>query len=69
MTKIIIAQRIQSVQNADRIIVMQSGKVTGFDTHDNLLKDNPIYQEIYHIQMKDKGDFDEKEAKAWHNQE
>jgi ATP-binding cassette subfamily B protein len=58
MTKLIIAQRIQSVQYADRIIVMQSGQVTGFDTHENLLKSNTLYQEIYHIQTKDKGDFD-----------
>ncbi len=58
MTKLIIAQRIQSVQFADRIIVMQSGQVTGFDTHENLLKSNTLYQEIYHIQTKDKGDFD-----------
>jgi ATP-binding cassette subfamily B protein len=57
MTKLIIAQRIQSVQYADRIIVMQSGQVTGFDTHENLLKSNTLYQAIYHIQPKDKGDF------------
>ena len=43
---------------ADRIIVMQSGQVTGFDTHENLLKNNALYQEIYQIQTKDKGDFD-----------
>jgi len=54
VTKLIIAQRIQSVQYADRIIVMQSGRITGFDTHENLLKSNTIYQ----IQTKDKGDFD-----------
>ena len=58
VTKLIIAQRIQSVMYADRIIVMQSGQVTGFDTHENLLKDNALYQEIYQIQTKDKGDFD-----------
>ena len=58
VTKLIIAQRIQSVQYADRIIVMESGIITGFDTHENLLKNNTIYQEIYHIQTKDKGDFD-----------
>lgn len=58
VTKLIIAQRIQSVQYADRIIVMESGIITGFDTHENLLKNNALYQEIYHIQTKDKGDFD-----------
>ncbi len=58
VTKLIIAQRIQSVMYADRIIVMQSGQVTGFDTHENLLRNNALYQEIYQIQTKDKGDFD-----------
>ncbi len=58
-TKLIIAQRIQSVQDADRIIVMQSGRISGFDTHDNLLRNNEIYQDIYHTQMKGNGDFDE----------
>lgn len=58
VTKLIIAQRIQSVQKADRIVVMQSGRITGFDTHENLLKSNSIYQEIYQIQTKDSGDFD-----------
>ena len=58
VTKLIIAQRIQSVMYADRNIVMQSGQVTGFDTHENLLKNNALYQEIYQIQTKDKGDFD-----------
>lgn len=58
VSKLIIAQRIQSVQHADRIVVMQSGRITGFDTHENLLKNNSIYQEIYQIQTKDSGDFD-----------
>ena len=58
-TKLIIAQRIQSVLDADRIIVMQSGRISGFDTHDNLLRNNEIYQDIYHTQMKGNGDFDE----------
>ena len=57
-TKLIIAQRIQSVQDADRIIVMQSGRVSGFDTHENLLRTNDIYQEIYSIQTQGAGDFD-----------
>ena len=58
MTKIIIAQRILSVKDCDRIIVMDNGMVTGFDTHEHLLRDNALYQEINDIQMADKGDFD-----------
>ena len=58
-TKLIIAQRISSVQNADRIIVMEEGRVVGFDTHENLLKTNEIYSEIYETQTKGGGDFDE----------
>ncbi len=57
-TKLIIAQRILSVQHADKIIVMNGGRVLGFDTHDNLLKTNDIYKEIYQIQTQDGGDFD-----------
>ena len=60
MTKIIIAQRISSVEHCDRILVMYNGVVTGFDTHDNLLKTNALYQEIYAIQEADMGDFDQK---------
>ena len=60
MTKIIIAQRISSVEHCDRILVMDNGVVTGFDTHDNLLKTNALYQEIYAIQEADMGDFDQK---------
>ena len=60
-TKLIIAQRIQSVQDADRIIVMESGQVNGFDTHENLLKANKLYQEIYRIQMEGEADFDSPE--------
>ena len=51
-TKIIIAQRISSVQDADRIIVLDDGKITGFDTHENLLKDNEIYKEVFLSQTK-----------------
>ena len=58
MTKLIIAQRILSVKDCDRIIVMDNGVVTGFDTHENLLKTNSLYQEIYAIQNEDVGDFD-----------
>ena len=57
-TKIIIAQRISSVQDADRILVLDNGRVSGFDTHETLLKTNTIYQEIYEAQTKGGGDFD-----------
>lgn len=59
MTKLIIAQRISTVKECDRIIVIDNGMVTGFDTHDALLKTNPIYQEICAIQNEGNGDFDE----------
>ena len=58
MTKLIIAQRISSVQHCDRILVMDNGVVTGFDTHEHLLRDNALYKEIYDIQTQDSGDFD-----------
>ena len=58
VTKIIIAQRILSVQDADRIIVMQSGRISGFDTHENLLRNNRIYQDIYRIQTENNEDAD-----------
>lgn len=57
-TKLIIAQRISSVQNADRIIVMENGRVDAFGTHEELLKTNAIYQEVYNSQTKGGGDFD-----------
>lgn len=57
-TKLIISQRISSVQDADRILVMEDGMVNGFDTHENLLKNNEIYKEIYQAQMESGGDFD-----------
>ena len=60
MTKLIIAQRILSVKDCDRILVMDNGMVTGFDTHENLLKTNTLYQEINAIQNADTGDFDQK---------
>ena len=62
MTKIIIAQRILSVKDCDRILVMDNGMVTGFDTHENLLKTNTLYQEINAIQHEDGGDFDEQKG-------
>ena len=58
-TKIIIAQRISSVQDADRILVLDDGRIDAFDTHENLLKSNAIYQEIYESQIKGGGDFDQ----------
>ena len=58
-TKIIIAQRVSSVEGADRILVLDNGRVDAFDTHENLLKTNAIYQEIYESQVKGGGDFDQ----------
>ena len=58
-TKIIIAQRVSSVQSADRILVLDDGRVDAFDTHENLLKNNAIYQEIYNSQLEGSGDFDQ----------
>ena len=58
-TKLIIAQRISSIQNADKIIVMDDGKVNGFGTHEELLASNEIYRDVYGSQMGGSGDFDE----------
>ena len=57
-TKIIIAQRISSVQDADRILVLDNGQINGLGTHEELLKDNAIYQEVYNSQTQGGGDFD-----------
>ena len=64
ITKLVIAQRISSVQDADRILVLDDGRISGFDTHENLLKTNEIYCEIYETQMKGGGDFDQPSAAA-----
>lgn len=58
-TKIIIAQRISSVQEADKILVLEDGRINGFGSHEELLKSNQIYQEIYDTQVNGSGDFDE----------
>ena len=58
-TKIIIAQRVSSVEHADRILVLDNGRVDAFDTHEHLLERNAIYREIYDSQVKGGGDFDQ----------
>ena len=58
-TKLIIAQRISSVQDADRIIVLNNGMIDGFGTHEELLKTNAIYRDVYESQTRGSGDFDE----------
>ena len=63
-TKLIIAQRISSVQNADRIIVMENGRVNGFGTHEELLQTNEIYRDVYESQIGGSGDFDENGGEA-----
>ena len=58
-TKLIIAQRISSVQNADRIVVLNNGVIDGVGTHEELLSNNDIYREVYESQTSGGGDFDE----------
>ena len=58
-TKFIVSQRISSIQDADRIIVLEDGKVSGFDTHKNLMENNKVYREICEVQMQGGVDFDE----------
>ena len=58
-TKIIVSQRILSIRDADRIVVMDNGRVSAFDTHDNLLKTSEIYRDIHEMQTSGgEGDFD-----------
>jgi ATP-binding cassette subfamily B protein len=57
-TKFIIAQRISSVQDSDKIIVLDNGRIDGFGTHEELLETNEIYREVYQSQQKGGGDFD-----------
>ena len=59
-TKLIIAQRISSVEHADRVIVMNEGCIDAFDTPEHLLQTNEIYREVYESQTQGGGDFDEK---------
>ncbi|MBR1860594.1 MAG: ABC transporter ATP-binding protein [Lachnospiraceae bacterium] len=61
-TKLIIAQRISSIQDADRIIVLDDGEINAFDTHENLLANNEIYREVYESQTGGSRDFDETEV-------
>lgn len=58
-TKLIIAQRVYSIQNADHIIVLENGEVNGFGTHEELLENNEIYRDVYESQTSGNGDFDE----------
>ena len=55
----VIAQGKEIIQSADRIIVMDEGRISGFGTHEELMKNNAIYQEVYNSQIKGGGDFDE----------
>ena len=59
-TVFIIAQRISSVENADHVIVLDNGRISGYGTPAEMLATNPIYQEVYNSQPKGSGDFDEK---------
>ena len=54
-TKIIIAQRISSIENCDKIVVMDNGQIDGIGTHEELLKNNEIYKEVFESQTQEKG--------------
>ena len=58
-TKLIISQRVSSVMDADRLIIMDEGRLAGFGTHEQLLADNEIYRDIYETQTNGGGDFDQ----------
>lgn len=60
VTKLIIAQRISSVQDADKIIVLEDGRINGIGTHNELIENNDIYKEVYESQINAGGDFDRK---------
>ena len=57
-TKIIVAQRIATARNADKIIVLDNAKIVAFDTHDNLMETSDVYRDIYNSQLKE-GEYDE----------
>ncbi len=63
-TKLIIAQRISSVQHADHIIVLENGQINGYGTHEELVENNEIYREVFESQTGGSGDFDEKAGEA-----
>ena len=64
ITKIIIAQRISAIQDADRILVLDDGRIDGIGTHEELLESNAIYREVYQSQTSGNGDFDENGGEA-----
>ena len=61
-TKLIVSQRISSIQDADRILVLENGEISGFDTHEKLIESNKVYREIYEVQTQGGGDFDEQKG-------
>ena len=59
LTKIIVAQRIATARNADKIIVLDDARIVAFDTHENLMETSSVYRDIYNSQLKKEGDLDE----------